>query len=130
MEPDGRPALGRGVARDRAVSTRLLDPYLREGLSAGHTCLCLAGEGKRDTISETLVGLDPGLSLDRLEVTQPSDAHLCTGTFDRTPCCTRSTSGPRDVFERDGVIADMSCAPFLNDLTGYETRATRWAAGA
>lgn len=124
--------------RGRGERDDLMYSHLREGLSAGHVCLCLAAEGECDVVPEVLAVAEPDLDLGLLDVTVPSETYLSTGSFEPDHMLhviddwSRTTFGVRDgQFAR--VIADMSwalplvSASFIGDLSDYEARATHWA---
>ncbi len=124
--------------RGRVERDELMYSHLREGLSAGHVCLCLVTEGERDAVPEVLAAADPDLDLGLLDVTVPSETYLRTGAFEPDYMLQVIDDWSRTTFgEREGqfarVIADMSwalplvSASFIGDLSDYEARATHWA---
>lgn len=123
--------------RGRLERDELMYSHLREGLSAGHVCLCLAAAGERDAVLEVLAAAEPDLDLGLLDVSAPPETYLRTGAFE--PDCmlqvvddwSRTTFGDREgQFAR--VIVDMSwalplvSASFVGDLSGCGDRATHW----
>ncbi|WP_446223616.1 MEDS domain-containing protein [Nocardia sp. IBHARD005] len=121
--------------RGRDERDGLMMPFLKAGLRAGDACLCLATDGEG---GELVASLSPEHDVSRLVVTEPRDAHMRTGTFTPEPMLAFLHDWSRSAFEEDNldfarVVADMSwglplvSAPFIDDLTDYETRATEWA---
>jgi hypothetical protein len=121
--------------RGRAEREALMMAYLRDGLGSGQTCLCLPGAGESARVVSALSG-DTDVSL--LEVSEPKDAHLHNGVFEPDPMLEMIEEWSRSTFAREDcsfarVVADMSwalplvCAPFIEDLSNYEARATAWA---
>lgn len=121
--------------RGRAERDQLMLPFLKSGLQAGDACLCLATDGETD---ELVSMLSPDHDVSRLVVTEPRDAHMRTGDFTPELMLEFLRDWSRNAFEGDNldfarVAADMSwgltlvSAPFIEDLTDYERRATAWA---
>jgi hypothetical protein len=120
--------------RGWAERDHLLLPYLRDGLRAGHTCLCITAEGQGEELASTVMTDD----LDRrlLQVFEPKRTDVrsgCTpdGVLDLLHTWSSRTFGGRQRgFAR--VAGDMSwvlpvlSSRFLCDLVELESRVTSW----
>ncbi|WP_250549849.1 MEDS domain-containing protein [Pseudonocardia sp. H11422] len=65
--------------RGREERDRLLLPYLRDGLRAGHACLCVTADGESSDLVR-LVG-EPDLDTGLLHATEAKDTYLSDGAF-------------------------------------------------
>lgn len=129
--------------RGRSERTRLVAPFVADGLRQGHSCLLLAAKGEGRTFRDVLARQTPTLDghTGRLQVKEPEDNCLRDGDFDgeRMLALLRAWSERllpvgEGAFGR--LAADMSWArplvgpAFVHDLIRYEREATRWLASS
>lgn len=121
--------------RGREERDRLLLPYLREGLHAGHACVCATTDGE----SADLVALvaEPDLDTGLLHAVEPKDSYLKHGAFSPEAMLEQLDGWSTRSFVEQGrpfgrAVGDMSwieplISPgFMADLLSYESRVTGW----
>jgi hypothetical protein len=120
--------------RGEAEREHILLPYLRDGLRAGHTCLCITAEGRGEELTSMVTTDDVDVRL--LQVFEPKRADLragCSpeGVLDLLHAWSSRTFGGRQRgFAR--VAGDMSwvlpvLSPrLLRDLVELESQVTSW----
>ncbi len=124
--------------RGREQRDRLLVPYLREGLRDGDVCICITGRARPRRRGGAALGRADGGGTARLRMSDAEDTYLAGGSFSADRMLRFWGDLGRETFEEQGcsfarAASDMSWAenvitgPLIDDFTGYEARATRFA---
>jgi hypothetical protein len=127
--------------RGRSERQALMVSFLREGIGAGDTCICIAPRGERGDIESAVAVDDAGNGegpVGELQMEDFESSYLRSGSFVGSHMLAFWQAWAHDTFEvkrRDFArgVTDMSWAeevattPVLDDVLAYEVQATRFA---
>lgn len=123
--------------RGTAERDSLILPFLREGVRAGHKCICITSPTDHARIASTVLA-GPGPVPGRLQLEDFDTTYLRSGSFLGEEMLAYWQEWAEQTFDREGWefargVTDMSWAesivaePAFNDFLSYELRATRLA---